>query len=128
MGPGRRPVGCFSRKLTSAEAGGIIANREIVDGIKYYRSLLFGKNVTVFTDQRSLLHFLTKDTPGCFMRFQEKLDKYNLCLKYMEGRCNISYLFSRFTSLVDVAAMGLVPTDASNFSVASKSSVSASQT
>ena len=88
-----RLVTCRSRKMSPAEVNYAVHDKEIlalVDTLKHWRHYLLGAQVTVWTDNTALLHFLTIQNPTARQsRWVERLQEYpQLVIKKIAGAEN----------------------------------------
>ena len=90
-----RPLGFYSRKLTSCEQNYDIHDKEllaIIEGLKEWRYLLIGteKPVVIYTDHKNLQYFTeTKQLNRRQARWSLFLADYNFNLKYRSGSLQV---------------------------------------
>ena len=87
-------ISCVSRTLTPAEQNYSIVELEclaVVYGIQQFRSYLFGRHFTVFTDQRSLKWLMKMKNPsGRLARWVISLQQYDFTIEYKPGSENLA--------------------------------------
>ena len=85
-----KPVAYFSRKLTQSQLSYSTTEKEllaIVLCLKEYRKILYGGDINVYTNQKNLT-FKTLSVQ-CILHWHIFMDKFDLTLKYIEGKNNI---------------------------------------
>ncbi|MCX6042642.1 MAG: RNase H-like domain-containing protein, partial [Caldilinea sp.] len=97
QGKGLQPVGFFSRKLSDAERGYSVPDREAlatVSGLQYWRHYLHGApHSTVFSDQISVKYLKTQ--PVINQRAAQRarwiniLEEFNVTVDYIKGKSNV---------------------------------------
>lgn len=90
-----RPIAFGSKMWNDAQKNYSTADKEavaIVIALKKFWTYLKGSEVTVWTDHKPLLNYLSRkgsDLTGREARILEKLQKFNLTIKYIAGKENV---------------------------------------
>lgn len=85
-----KPVAYFSRKLTQSQLSYSTTEKEflaIVLCLKEYQKILYGSVINVYTDHKNLT-FKTLSVQR-ILRWRIFMDKFDLTLKYIEGKNNV---------------------------------------
>eukprot|EP00924_Labyrinthula_sp_SR-Ha-C_P012115 snap_masked-scaffold_26-processed-gene-4.101-mRNA-1 protein AED:0.38 eAED:0.41 QI:0/-1/0/1/-1/1/1/0/392 len=94
-------LGYFSKTLNPTQQKYSIVEKEalgVIRSLEFFRPIIFGLKITVFTDQKALVSLLFKDSPTKYARYREILGAYDVTLKYIEGEKNKSDWLSRFST------------------------------
>ena len=86
-----RPLAYYSRKLTPAQSKYTTGEQEllsIVETLKEFRNILFGYNITVYTDHMNLVHNTVLMSSDRIMRWRLLLEEYGITLKHIKGEKN----------------------------------------
>ena len=89
------PMAFFSRKLSPAELNYSTFDRELLSAysaIRHFRHMLEGRQFTLFTDHKPLVHALRRVSPPASARQQRHLSyisEYTTDLQYLPGSANV---------------------------------------
>ena len=87
-----RPLGFFSRKFNSAQSRYTVTQKEllaIVESLKHFRNIVFGHDITVYTDHLNLTYDNTEYNSDRVLRQRLILEEYGVCLVYIKGCSNV---------------------------------------
>ena len=94
----KHPIGCFSRMLRQAEVHYSVPVKEalgLVEATEHFRPFVYGYDLTIFTDQLSLIWLMEHCHPSRFTRYRERIAPFNAKIKYIQGKKNPADFFSR---------------------------------
>ena len=83
-----RPIACWSKKLTDTQRKYPTTDQEllaIVECLKYYKHILFGQQITVWTVRENLTYKTTEHARDRVLRQRLLLEKYGVDLKFIKG-------------------------------------------
>ena len=86
------PVAFYSRKLNSAQQNYTVGEREmlsVVETLKEYRTILLGREITVFTDHKNLTLAKTVSQSQRVRRWHCVIDEFAPVFKYIQGTKNL---------------------------------------
>lgn len=87
-----RPLGFFSRRYVDAQAHYPVHHQEmlaVIEGLKKFRLLVEGQQVTVLTDNAALkAPHMRSDDSNRMKRWLDKLQEFHVDIKYIEGESN----------------------------------------
>ena len=87
---GGRPIAFFSRKLTGAQTRYTVTEKElllIVETLKAYKSILYGMNVTVYTDHQNLIYKVSESER--VNRWRLLIEEFGISIEYIKGKANV---------------------------------------
>ena len=85
------PLAYFSRKLNNAQQKYPVTEREllsIVETLKYFRTMLLGQRITVWTDHVNLTYPNTQYSSDRVLRQRLVLEEYGCDIRYIKGEEN----------------------------------------
>ena len=87
-----KPIGYFSKKFTAAQNNYTVGEKEllgIVETLKYFKNILLGNKITIFTDHKNLTYPTTNHKSDRILRQRLLIEEYGADVKYVSGRKNI---------------------------------------
>ena len=111
LSQGGKPIAFYSRKLNSAQKNYTVGEREmlgVVETLKEYRTILLGRDITVYTDHQNLTRLTTVSQSPRVQRWRWAVEEFGPVFKYIQGEKNVvadalSRLDADFTSHADEA-------------------------
>lgn len=86
-----RPIAYFSKSLNTAQSNHRIPELELLAvmlSLEHFRSFVFGYEIEVSCDKRSIIWLLKKDHPSKFVRYRERLAVLECTVKHDLGSVN----------------------------------------
>ena len=100
IGERAQAVAYFSRTLTETQRNYSVVEQEalaVTEAVTFFRPFIYGMQVNVYCDQRSLIYLFNQDKPSKFLRWRANLAEYNLSFQHVAGHKNTCADFlSRF--------------------------------
>lgn len=57
----------------------------LIEGLKHFRSYIYGGRITCFVDQKSLKYLITKEHPNKFSKYRLILEDFEVTVKDIKG-------------------------------------------
>ncbi|MGH7973976.1 MAG: RNase H-like domain-containing protein, partial [bacterium] len=84
------PIAYFSRKLTSTQQKYTTIEKEllsIVETLKEFKTILFGTEITIYTDHKNLIHH--KFTSDRVLRWRLLIEEFHPQITHVKGKTNV---------------------------------------
>ena len=88
----RQPIAFYSRKLNPAQKNYTVGEREmlsIVETLKEYRTILLGRDITIYTDHMNLVRTSTTSASPRVQRWRALVEEFSPVFKYIKGPNNV---------------------------------------
>ena len=103
-----RPIAYFSRKFDAAQINYSTCEKEmlsVVMCLKEYRKMLYGAEITVYTDHKNLMFRML--SVQRVLRWWSFIDEYDVTMEYIKGKDNVIVdCFSHLPQMDQPAAVG----------------------